>query len=187
MFDELLMKALQGDKKAIEEIINRLQPLIISSIKRYYNNTKEYEDLIQDGNIMIIQSLKDYDESKGAHFLGYIKSNLKFLYLNKHRTKTFVSLNEPVGYDKEEEIIDLLVSEDKEVLDLIIDNERNVRLIKAIDNLTSRQKEVIIYYYVKEFSIDKIAELLGVSYRTIVNTKTRALDNLKNAFSKDNI
>ena len=43
MFDSLLDKARAGDKASKEEIINRLQPLIISSIRRYYNKPKEYE------------------------------------------------------------------------------------------------------------------------------------------------
>ena len=124
MFDSLLDKARAGDKASKEEIINRLQPLIISSIRRYYNKPKEYEDLIQDGNLIILECIEDYEPSKGVHFLGYVKTMLRYLYLDKHKTKIHHSLNEVVG-DGEVELMDLLVSEDKEALDLILDEEDN--------------------------------------------------------------
>lgn len=177
-FSELVNKAREEDKESIEEIIKRLQPLIISSIRKYYNNYKEYEDLVQDGNLMILQSIKDYDHTRGVHFLGYIKTNLRFLYLDKHKRKHHMSLNEPIG-DGESEIIDLLVSEDMDILDMLIENERNDMLKKSLDILTDRQKQVIIYFYVNRMSIDDIAKNLGISYRTVVNTKTRAIEKLK--------
>lgn len=177
MFDSLLDKARAGDKASKEEIINRLQPLIISSIRRYYNKPKEYEDLIQDGNLIILECIEDYEPSKGVHFLGYVKTMLRYLYLDKHKTKIHHSLNEVVG-DGEVELMDLLVSEDKEALDLILDEEDNKYLLEALDRLTDRQREVTILYYFENMKIEDIASRLGVTYRTVVNTKTRALEKM---------
>lgn len=181
MFDKLIISAKSGDKRAKEEIINRLQPLIISSIKRYYNYSYEYEDLVQDGNLMILQCIEDYDESKGAQFLGYVKLRLKYMYLLKHRTKRHLSLNEPAE-DGEIEIIDILVSENKGVLDLVLEKEMSIRLRKAIEGLTSRQREIIICYYIGGRTLEEVSEMLGISYRTVVNTKARAMEKLKRAF-----
>ncbi len=152
MWENLIQEAKNDNKEAMEEIINRLQPLIISSIRKYYNNGKEYEDLIQEGNLMILESLKDYDSTKGVHFLGYIKLNLKYLYLNKHKRKIHLSLNEPLG-DGELEMIDLLVSDAQPALDVILEDEKNIQIKKALDKLTQRQKEIIILYYVKNMSM----------------------------------
>lgn len=178
MWDKLIEEARNGNKKAMEEIINKLQPLIISSIKKYYDNGKEYEDLIQEGNLMILESLKDYNPTRGVHFLGYITSNLKYLYLNKHKRKIHLSLNEPLG-DGELEMIDLLISEEKHALDILLEIESNLKLKKALEKLTERQREVVVLYYVKNMNMEDIGNKLGISYRTVVNIKTKALENLR--------
>ncbi|NLV89785.1 MAG: sigma-70 family RNA polymerase sigma factor, partial [Tissierellia bacterium] len=69
-------------------------------------------------------------------------------------------------------------SEDKEALDLILDEEDNKYLLEALDRLTDRQREVIILYYFENMKIEDIASRLGVTYRTVVNTKTRALEKM---------
>ena len=127
---------------------------------------------------MILQCIRDYDPRKGVHFLGYIKTNLRYLYLDKHKIKHHISLNQPVG-DSESEMVDLLVSEDMGPIDIIIEDERNDWIRKSLNILTERQREVIICFYVYKMSIDDIAKKLGISYRTVVNTKTRAIEKLK--------
>ncbi|NLY84810.1 MAG: sigma-70 family RNA polymerase sigma factor [Tissierellia bacterium] len=177
MFGELLEKAKNGDKASTEEIINRLQPLIISSIRRYYNKPNEYHDLIQDGILKVLECIKDYEPSKGVHFLGYVKIMLRYLYLDKHKMKVHQSLNEVVG-DGEVELMDLLVSEDKEPLEEILDREDKKYLLEALNRLTDRQRQVVILYYFEKMRLEDIASMLGVSYRTVVNTKTRAIEKL---------
>lgn len=180
MFDSLLEKARRGDKDAAEEIVNRLKPLIISSIRRYYNKPNEYEDLIQDGILKLLECIRDYEPSKDVHFLGYVKTMLRYLYLDKHKMKLHHSLNEPVG-DGENELLDLLVSEDKGPLELILDKENNSYLLEALNSLSDRQREVIIMFYFKNMKMEDIAEKLGISYRTVVNTKVRAIEKLSSA------
>lgn len=178
MFDKLVEEAIKGNKEALEEIIDRLQPLIISSIRKYYNKGNEYEDLIQEGNLTILESLKDFDPSRGVHFLGYIKLNLKYLYLNKHKRKIHLSLNEPVG-NGEVEAIDLLESKAKDAIDILLEDERSLELNMALERLTERQKEVVLLFYMENMSMEEIGKKLGISYRTVVNLKTKALENLR--------
>lgn len=178
LIDQLATKAKTGDKNATEEIIKRLQPLILSSIRKYYNNGKEYEDLIQDGNLKLLESIQDYDPSKGVHFLGYAQTVLRYLYLDKHKIKIHTSLNQTIG-EGEVEIMDLLVSEDKEAIEIIIQEENNLEIKRALDRLTKRQSQILMLYYGQGMGIQDIANSLGISYRTVVNTKTTALINMK--------
>lgn len=94
MFNELVEKAKNGDTKAIGQIVEKLQPLLISSIRRYYNKPNDYDDLMQDGNMKILESIRDYDSTKGVYFLGYIKTNIRYLYLDKHKQRIHQSLNQ---------------------------------------------------------------------------------------------
>ena len=178
--NKLLSKAREGDIDSKEEILNRLQGLIIKSIQRYYDNRKDYEDLIQDGNLTVLEAIDNFDEEKGVYFLGYVKTMLKYTYLNKHKIRTHPSLNTKIGDDEDNEWIDLLASEDDDPLDQFISLEEHTAIKSALSILTDRQREVVLAYYVEGLSISDIAQRLNISYRTVINTKVRALDKMRN-------
>ena len=180
IIDELLEGSKQGDKLSKEELLLKLRPLIISSINKYYPNSKDFEDLIQDGNIVILECILNFDISKGVYFLGYVKTMLKYNYLQNHRIKHMISLNTPLGEDSELEMIDLLKSDDLQPLDVLILNEFNENVKNSLSVLAPRQLEIIILFYINKLSIGEIAESLNISYRTVVNTKTKAIEKLKN-------
>ena len=183
--NDLLDQGKKGDLESIQEILDRVQGLIFNSIQRYYNNKHEYEDLMQEGNLVVLESIKDFDESRGVYFLGYVKTTLRYTYLNKHKEKHHLSLNVAVGDDGENELMDLLESDERSILDILIDSEERCGLRDALEKLTDRQREVIIAYYIEGLSINDIAKRLGITYRTIVNTKTRALEILRESMKED--
>lgn len=177
----LLESSKKGDGKAKEALLSKLHPLIISSIRRYYNRKEEYDDLIQEGYETILSAIDYYDPARGVHFLGYVKARLKYLYLEKHKQKQVLSLNEPV---KGGEFIDLLEGDGWDPIDLIIYKEEIQALQEGINSLPQRQREVIILYYIKGLSMEQIAKKLGISYRTVANTKTIAINKLKKIMVK---
>lgn len=177
--DELLEKARKGDVESTELIIEKLNPLIVASIRRYYNKAADYDDLIQEGRLAVLECIKDYDESKDVYFLGYVKTTLKFLYLNKHKEKILLSLNTPIGESKDQELIDILESEDGDILEEILKTEELEEIRYALESLTERQRKVIIYFYFEGYSISEIAKRMDATYRTIVNTKTNALEKMR--------
>lgn len=179
IIEELLVLARQGDVDSKEQLLSKLYPLIISSINRYYLNSNDYEDLIQDGNIVILECIENYDISRKVYFLGYVKTMLKYNYLQNHRLKQHLSLNTPIGDEDDNEMIDLLVSDDEDLVDSLIKWEEMKTVMAGLSLLTDRQREVIIYFYVEGLSIGMIAKRLGISYRTVVNTKTVALEKMK--------
>ena len=177
--NDLLAEAKLGDDKSKKRILESLYPLIISSIRRYYNKLNEYEDLIQGGREVILYCINNFDETKGVHFLGYIKTRLRYFYLNKHNEKLTASLNVKVGKDKEEEIVDLLKSDIENPLEFLVRLEETMILQDALSTLTARQREIIIDFYYENLTLGEISKKLGISYRTVVNTKTVALNKLR--------
>lgn len=103
--------------------------------------------------------------------------NIKFLYLDKHKQKIHQSLNEQLG-DGEREMMDLLVGEEIDFLEDIIMWEDREILKKALSQLTPKQRQIIELYYGRNMSIGDIGEKLDIAYRTVVNTKTRALEKM---------
>lgn len=179
----LLALSKEGDTKAKIELLSRLNPLIISSIRHYYYNPHLYEDLLQEGYEIVLRSIEEYDSTKGSYFLGFVKLKLKYHYLNKHKEKHAISLNQIIGND-EMELIELIKDDEPSPLDKAIQNEELTKLKQAINLLTPRQREVVIAYYIEDMSIGEIGEKLGIAYRTVVNTKARAIDVLKKTIVK---
>jgi len=169
-----------GNVHKKEELLRKLKPLIIKSIRKYYNDFSQFEDLIQQGYEVILKGINEFDEKKDVNFLGFIKMKLKFYYLDKHkyRKEKPSSLNNPIGEDGDE-ILDLIPDMDKSPLDKVLEKERKARLRKAMKVLTQRQRKIIIYYYMKNKSIKEISHILKISYRTVINTKTTALKKLR--------
>ena len=183
-WNSLILAAKEGYKEAKEEILENLRPLIISSIQKYYNRRDFYEELIQEGDLCILEAIDKFEFDQNTYFLGYVKVQLKFLYLNKNREKVHVSLNTKIGEKKEEEILDTLASNDLEPLSDILDREIKRMLNISLDTLAPKQRETVELFYSEKLSITEISKKQGVSYRTVVNTKTRAIDKLRDDFER---
>lgn len=160
-------------------LLNRLQPLIKSSIKKYYPNYREYDELVQEGNIVILEAIDNYDPSRGTFFLGYVKTMLRYKYLNKYDERKHLSLNADT-IDEEAELIDLLESREGDPAEILVDKELIGILNESLRKLTERQRTIVIYYYGENMPIQEIANRLNISYRTVVNTKTAALKKMRN-------
>lgn len=184
IFNKLVQRAKEGEVEAVEEVVKRLQPLLVASIRRYYNKKDQYQDLMQDGNLTILESIREYDSKKGVYFLGFVKSKIKYLYLNKHREKYCSSLNEKVG-DGDLEIIDLLEEEEVDFLGGLIQEEDRRQLARALEGLTKRQGQIIDLFYQEKMTLGEIADRLGISYRTVVNLRVNALAKLRDQIKKE--
>ena len=164
----------------IEEMLEILKPLILSSIKRYYNDYNNYDDLIQEGNLLIISIYREKKLESGKHFLGYVKNALRFHYLDKHKTRReLMSLNQSIKNSEGLELGDTLEDSGPTQEELILKDEKSSELIYALDKLTDNQKNIVLLFYIEKLPIKDIADRLNIKYRTVVNTKTLALKKLR--------
>jgi RNA polymerase sporulation-specific sigma factor len=111
--------------------------------------------------------------------LGYVKTMLRYTYLNKHRDRINLSLNEKIGNDEEDELIDLLESKEDSAIEKIIKFDENQALRAGNNRIPMRQRQVIISYFYEELTISQIAKKYNIAYRTVVNVKTGALKTLE--------
>lgn len=68
---ELSKRIQQGDKKAEKQLIEANLRFVISVAKRYQNKGVNLSDLIQEGNLALIQAAKLFDETRGFRFISY--------------------------------------------------------------------------------------------------------------------
>jgi len=183
--DNLVKKAKAGEKQAKMKLLKSYKPLILTQIKKYYFEKQEMDDLISEGYEVILRGIDKFDFTKGVYFSGYINTILRYHYLDKLKYKKYVvSLDKNIGSsDGSISLIDTLKSKidiEKEYLY----KELNKELFRNIEKLTIRQKQIIVMFYLEKININDISNNLGISYRTVVNTKKNALEKLKKLYSK---
>lgn len=167
------------DKKTILE---KAHPLIISSINKYAISKDEFEDLYQEGAMVILESLEKYDESKGVDLFCYLKMQLKYYYLNYGRyNKKTISIYEPIGEGID--IADTLVDESSYVEDSILSNIEVKEAYKALMDLSYEERYIVRESIMRHRTLDDLAKELGMSRTTLFRKKKciikRLSDKLK--------
>lgn len=61
---------------------------------------------------------------------------------------------------------------------------RRQDLLKMIEQLTSRQKEVVYLYYIQDLPLDQIADIMGMNYQSVRNLVHRAIGRLRELVKK---
>lgn len=173
----IIQLSLKGDKKYQEILLDKLKPLICKNIYLHWNyNDPLVEDLLQEGYIVVLNALNSFDKNKDAHFLAFIKSKLKYFYMNYHRNnikslKYLATLRIP----NKCYIADLEDSIEKKILK----NEEINLLMKCINKLSEEEQQIIYSYYFDEIAMDEIARSLSLSYRATTSKKSRVIKKLK--------
>lgn len=67
----LAQRIKEGDESASDKLIRANLRFVISVAKQYQNKGLSLVDLVQEGNIGLIEAAKRYDESRGFKFISY--------------------------------------------------------------------------------------------------------------------
>lgn len=68
---ELARRIKEGDQSASDKLVRANLRFVISVAKQYQNKGLSLVDLVQEGNIGLIEAAKRYDESRGFKFISY--------------------------------------------------------------------------------------------------------------------
>lgn len=68
---EVAVRAQQGDEDAKTELVNRNLRFVVSVAKSYVKEGVSLSDLINEGNIGLIEAAERFDPSKGNRFISY--------------------------------------------------------------------------------------------------------------------
>jgi RNA polymerase sporulation-specific sigma factor len=184
--NHIIQESLKGDKIYQEILLKKLLPLIYKSIRKYCGRKVETEDLIQEGYIVILKSLKSFDENKNIHFLGYVKSNLKYFYLNylrksmKERQSVILCDSMPEEYLYRIQDID---RDNNEPLKYYLRAEEMNKLYESIGKLSDKEQKVIYMYCFEGMTMSEISNNLKIAYRTAIGRKYTALKKLRKMMS----
>ncbi len=170
---------LEKDMDKAYIVVDAYKPLLISSIRKFYNKPNLYEELLQEGILEICNAILDYDSTKNIPFGGYLKTRIYYFYLGKNNYKdSTLSLDEKIVDDESLTLNDILADSTNIEEEFMI-REDNKTLYNALEKLTNKQRNIVIDFYFNGLNLKDISTKYGISYRTAVNTKTVALKKLK--------
>lgn len=173
----IIQESLKGDKIYVEILLKRLNPVIFKNIYTYWSPSDPLtQDLQQEGYMIILQSLKDFDTDRKVHFLQYVKIRLYYFY--KDYFKKSIK-NDALSMDHLYETGRELISDCRDQLTSIILKEEEDSLHKCIDELSEKEQMIISLFYFRRLSIQEIADKLGIKYRAVINIKSNAVRKLR--------
>lgn len=159
-------------------VVESFRPLIISSIRKYFNKPYLYEELYQEGVICVCESILKYDENRKIPFKAYLKTNMYHLYIGMNKDRNYRE-NLSLDYETEEgtPIVEL-ISSDMDVEKLYEDRELYKKLLMALRKISDMERIIICEFYINGQAIVDIANQLDIPYRTCYNAKTRGLKKI---------
>ena len=188
---EYLQRLKEGDMAAQEILIRKNMRLVAHMVKKYTSSDMEQEDMISIGTIGLIKGIKSFDPDKGSRLATYVakcidNELLMQLRSNKKRSRE-VSLNEPIGTDKEGNeisLMDFLECENSDVYQWVEFNQEVQWLKKAIEcKLDERERKVIALRYGlyggKELTQMQIARLMKISRSYVSRIEKKAIQKLR--------
>ena len=190
MEEELVIKSNNGDMHARNKLIEHNLRLVVFLAKKYDNTMYDLEDLVSIGTIGLIKGVKTYKLDKNIKLATYASrcidnEILMFLRKNKRR-KVEISFEDSINLDQdgnELHLEDVLGTPDDIVekeYESIVDKEL---LIKEIENLNKRDKEILTLRYglynQKEYTQKEVADMLGISQSYISRIEKKAIKRLK--------
>ena len=181
---ELVDMAKQGDKYAINKLIEKYSIMVKAKAKTYFLVGADKEDIIQEGLIGLYKAIRDYDEDKTCSFRHFadicvtrqIITAIKTATRQKHiPLNTYISLNRPMFEEESERTLYDMVttSLDNDPEGLVIDKE-------AYKDMENRMKKTLSKFEEEVF----IRYLSGQSYSDIAISLSKDAKSVDNAFQR---
>ncbi len=181
----------QGDVNAKNRLIEHNLRLVAHIAKKYSQSIRDSEDLISLGTIGLIKGINSFDDTKGTRLVTYvarcIENEILMLMRNNKKTMNDVSLNDPVGTDREGNqilLMDIIGTDEEDVIKEIDKKAKISMLYKNIKNrLDNREREIIVMRYGlssgKEMTQAEVAEIMGISRSYVSRIEKKAIGKLK--------
>jgi len=180
---DLVRRAVQGEKKAYDELIRLYKDAVFNIVFRMVRNKQEAEDLTQETFIKAFQSLGSFNEAYAfSTWLFKIATNNCIDFFRKRKLKTY-SMEQQIRY-KNEEFKHEYADSGKTAVEEMIDSEKTKMIKQAIEQLPEKYCQVIQLRHQQEKSYDEIATLLNLPLGTVKARIFRARELLKKSLKK---
>ena len=177
----LLSRIRTGDKLAYKELINRHKDYAFTVAYRILNSREDAEEVSQDAFMQVFGALHSFNgESKFTTWFYRIVFNAALMQKRKNRIFTD---------DIETSSEAFLVSNSSDSTEDLRKNERQKAIQRALQNLSADDAMMLTLFYLKEQSLEEIAEITQISAETakvkIHRARKRLSDEMKKTLKEE--
>jgi RNA polymerase sigma factor (sigma-70 family) len=169
----ILDRILSGDQTAYRALIDRHKAYAFTIAYRILNQREEAEEVAQDAFMKVFQSLRTFNrEAKFTTWFYRIVFNAALGH--KRKSQLPITQLEEVNFDKLGAVapVDELAAQDR---------SRFIQL--AMAQLLPDDVTILTLFYLKEFSLEEMAEITGITTNTIKVKLHRARKRLADELS----
>lgn len=174
-------------KRLVYQILEQFKPFRRSLASRFFQKGVDFDDIIQQIDLKLIEAIYDYDPNKDPYPIRHITSRAnngiwnyyrkEMHYFNKD--KQTISIDGFNGYDSCDSMFESGMSyrhdEDQIIEKILIEDELN--------KLTDHQKEVILMFYVDDKNQYDIAKQLQINQSNVSRAKKRGVKRIQDSIN----
>ncbi len=181
-----------GDDHARRKLIEHNLRLVAHIIKKF-DCKEENEDLISIGTIGLIKAINTFNQGKGTRLATYaarcIENEILMHLRSSKKNKVEVSLQEPIGVDKEGNeitLLDILGTDPDVVLETVELKIAQKKLYEIIETLKAREQKVLKMRFGlpggERKTQKEIAKKLGISRSYVSRIEKKVIRKLAEEF-----
>lgn len=188
---ELIRQIRAGDQRAKDKLVAKYVPMVKYIIRNYYASFLDFDDLMQEGLIGLLNAIEEYKPDKfDVKFSSFayiciirrVYNVIKQTNGNKHRLlNEAISLQSAVGLDEGRTVLDLIPAEPEDIdpQHLIEEKMVNNLLERVLKNHLSVLEYAVIVRLIRGYTCSEIQAELGVGPKVIDNARTRVKAKLR--------
>ena len=188
---EIIEKAVSGDQKARDLLIEHNLRLVVYVAKRYDNSANcPLEDLISIGTIGLVKAINTFKTDKNIKLATYASrciENEILMYLRRtNKLKGEISIDEPLNQDGDgnELLLSDILGTDYDSISRGLEDEVAKKLLKgAIAKLNSREKNIMELRFGfitgNEKTQKEVADMLGISQSYISRLEKKIISKMR--------
>lgn len=194
---EYIQKSLDGDKEA-KEILVKHNLRLVAHIAKKYSNYGDNDELISIGSIGLIKAIDSFRPDKSTTLATYasrcIENEILMTMRTSKKHRSNVSLNEPIGVDKDGNelvILDMLCDERSLIDDVENDMmvEKLLKLTKEV--LNEREFEIVQMRYglggCPALTQREVAKKFDISRSYVSRIEKKALDKIRQCVDRQDV
>ncbi|MFP4457366.1 MAG: RNA polymerase sigma factor [Clostridia bacterium] len=176
MKDELIIiqKAMNGDTSAFELLVKEYQKMVFNVAYKILRDREDAADATQEAFIKAYKAITSFrQDSKFSTWVCSIVTNACYDILRKSKRNKTQSLY----YENDEEENQIPLPDDDNEVDPIkvaTNSELREYLLKAIEELESEHRDVVILRELNDYSYQEISNELDISIGTVKSRLSRA-------------
>lgn len=194
-----LIRYSEGHEDSKNILIEHNLRLVAHIVKKYNNTGKEIDDLISIGTIGLIKAISTYNLDKKTRLATYaarcIENEILMTIRAAKKTKGEVSLQDPIGIDKEGNeisLIDILGTDCNSVTDQVELKLQIRKLHSKMKTVLSKREQLVLQMRYGLLNGNnktqrEIAQMLGISRSYVSRIEKKAIMKLSKEFDVDRI